>query len=82
MRDNQLFYRTYFKLGYDSRFKIAHYDTRQAERYFNNQYIDYHLEFFKSGFNAVVKKWLNSGCKESPEEIEGIIRSEYQGREV
>ncbi len=82
MRDNQLFYRTYFKLGYDSQFKIAHYDTRQAERYFNNQYIDYHLEFFKSGFNAVVKKWLNSGCKESPEEIEGIIRSEYQGREV
>lgn len=33
-----------------------------------------------SGFNAVVKRWLNGGCKESPEEIEGIIRSEYQGR--
>lgn len=45
-----------------------------------NRHIEYHIEFFKSGFNAVVKKWLAGGCQETPEEMDEIIRSEYQGR--
>ncbi|MGM9566858.1 MAG: TetR/AcrR family transcriptional regulator [Clostridia bacterium] len=80
IRDNQLFYRTYFKLGYDHQFRLHTYDTSQAERYFQNQYIDYHIEFFRCGFNAMVKKWLAGGCKETPEEMEGILRSEYRRR--
>ena len=80
IRDNQLFYRTYFKLGYDSQFQLECYDTRQAQQYFGNQQIEYHVEFFRCGFNAVVKKWLAGGCKETPEEMDAIIRSEYQGR--
>lgn len=116
IRDNQLLYRTYFKLGYDNQFRLggtgslAHressglvpggsgvltpngylnardssltlkYDNRLAEQYFGNRHIEYHIEFFRSGFNAIVKMWLERGCKESPEEIEDIIRSEYQGR--
>lgn len=81
IKENQLFYKTYFKLGYDNNYKILLYDTEQAERYFNNKYIDYHIEFFRQGLNAVVKKWLESGCAETPEEIAEIIQSEYQGRE-
>lgn len=81
IKDNQLFYRTYFKLGYDSQFKVIAYDTQQAQQHFDNQYIDYHIEFFRYGFNAVVKKWLAGGCQEPPEVIDEIIRSEYQGRE-
>lgn len=80
MKDNQLFYATYFKLGYDNRDKIKLYDVHQAEQYFDNRHIDYHLAFFKSGFNAIVKMWLDGGCQESPEEMDAIIRSEYQGR--
>ena len=80
IRDNQLFYRTYFKLGYDNQFKIRYYDVHQAARHFNSQHIDYHIEFFKSGLNAIIKKWLSSGCKETPEEMESIIHSEYRGR--
>ena len=80
IRDNQLHYLTYFKLGYDSRHEIVQYDLQQAQQYFDNQYIQYHIEFFKSGFNAVVKMWIASGCRQTPEEIEEIIRSEYQGR--
>ena len=80
IKDNQLFYRTYFKLGYDNQFKIRYYDVHQAQRHFDNQYIDYHIEFFKSGLNAIIKMWLAGGCKETPEEMEGIINSEYQGR--
>ena len=80
IRDNQLFYRTYFKLGYDNQFKIQYYDIHQAQRHFNNQYVEYRIEFFRSGFNAIVQMWLAGGCRETPEELETIIRSEYQGR--
>lgn len=80
IRDNQLFYRTYFKLGYDNQFKIKYYDVHQAERHFENQHIGYHIEFFRSGLNAIIKMWLADGCRETPEEMDAIIRSEYQGR--
>lgn len=80
IQDNQLFYRTYFKLGYDNQHPIKLYDTHQAQRYFDNQHIAYHIEFFRSGFNAIVKMWLAGGCKETPEEMDEIIHSEYQGR--
>lgn len=80
IKDNQLFYKTYFKLGYDNNYKIILYDTKQAEKYFDNKHIEYHIEFFRHGLNAVVKKWLENDCAESPEEIAEIIQSEYQGR--
>ena len=78
--ENQLFYKTYFKLGYDNQFKIVKYDTKLATNHFDNRFIHYHIEFFKSGFNAIVKMWLNSGCRETPEEMNEIIQSEYKGR--
>jgi AcrR family transcriptional regulator len=80
IRDNQLFYRTYFKLGYDHQYQIQYFDVHQAAQHFANQHIDYHIEFFRSGFNAMIKKWLAGGCKETPEEMDEIIRSEYKGR--
>lgn len=67
-------------LRYDNQQQILLYDTRQAQEDFDNRHIEYHIEFFKSGFNAIVKLWLAGGCKESPEEMDEIIRSEYQGR--
>ncbi len=78
--DNQLFYKTYFKLGYDAKHESFIYDTVRAEKDFNNKHIKYHIEFFRNGFNAIVKLWLNEGCKESPEEMAEIIKSEYMGR--
>ena len=80
IRDNQLFYKTYFKLGYDNNYEIKLYDTHQATEHFDNRFIEYHIEFFKSGFNAIVKMWLAGGCRETPEDMEEIIRSEYKGR--
>ena len=82
IRDNQLFYRTYFKLGYDDQDQIRYYDIHQAQKHFDNKHIDYHIEFFKKGFNAVVKMWLAGGCRETPEEMDEIIRSEYRGRSL
>lgn len=80
IKDNQLLYRTYFKLGYDACFQLKHYDTNQAELHFDNRHIEYHIEFFRSGLNAIIKLWLARGCQETPEEMEKIIRSEYLGR--
>ncbi len=82
MKDNQLFYKTYFKLGYDEQHPVKLYDIHQAAKDFNNKHIDYHIAFFRSGFNAIVKMWLANGCRETPEEMDEIIRSEYQGRKT
>ena len=80
IRDNQLFYKTYFKLGYHHDSGTYQYDVHQAERSFENRYIDYHIEFFRNGFNAIVRRWLDGGCRETPEEMEEILKTEYLGR--
>lgn len=80
IRDNQIFYSTYFKLCYDSSRQAKLYDICQAQTDFDNKFIDYHIEFFRNGFNAIVKSWLQSGCKETPEEMYEILLSEYRIR--
>lgn len=80
IKDNQIFYQTYFKLGYDNNYKIVKYDVRLAKEHFQNRFIEYHMEFFKAGITQIIKLWLQNGCKESPEDMFEIIRSEYQGR--
>lgn len=80
IKDNQLFYRTYFKLGYDEKHQILVYDVARAEKDFGNKNIKYHIEFFRNGINAIIKMWLNGGCMESPEEMAEILEAEYRGR--
>lgn len=82
IQENQLFYRTYFKLGYDDNYKIVAYDTELAKKHFQNRFIAYHMEFFKSGLTKVIKMWLQNGCQETPEDMFEIIQSEYRGREA
>ena len=78
--DNQLFYRIYFKLGYDERHRIYVYDKARAEKDFEGKHMNYHIEFFRNGLNAMIKMWLESGCPETPEEMSEILKSEYRGR--
>ena len=82
IKENQIFYQTYFKLGYDNKYKIIVYDTGLAQAFFKDKFIEYHMEFFKAGITQIIKLWLKNGCKESPEEIFEVIKSEYQGREA
>ena len=76
--DNQLFYKTYFKLTQDNSPTILGYDMEMEKKHFDNKHVEYHIEFFRAGLNAVIKKWLNSGCKETPEEMAEILESEYK----
>ena len=80
IKDNQLFYATYFKLCYDEKHKISLYDPERAEKEHIDRNIKYHIEFFRSGLNTIIKMWLADGCKESPEEMAEILKSEYRGR--
>ena len=80
IKKNQIFYTTYFKLEDISNSLPTQYRVELAEKYYNNKFIDYHIEFFRAGLNAVIKKWLNNGCIETPEEINEIITSEYKNK--
>ena len=79
---NQIFYRTYFKLGYDEKYQILAYDRKLAQKHLDNRFIEYHMEFFKSGLTRIIKLWLQNGCRETPEEMLEILKSEYRGREA
>ena len=80
IKENQIFFKTYFKLEDISISPITQHDTVMAKKYYDNEYIDYHIEFFRAGLNAIIKKWLNNNCKESPEEMVKIITSEYKNK--
>lgn len=76
IKENPIFYKTYFKLNVGDQLRFAAYDIKDAAAYYD-RHVDYHIEFFRHGFNAVIKMWLNRDCAESPEEIIEILRSEY-----
>ena len=78
--ENQLFYKTYFKLCYDDQHLISIYDTKRAAKEHINKNIKYHIEFFRNGLNAIIKLWLAGECQESPEEMAEVLKSEYRGR--
>lgn len=80
IKENQIFYKTYFKLCYDYKHLISIYDPRRAEIEQMSSNIKYHIEFFRNGLNAIIKLWLLNGCKEAPEEMAEVIKQEYRGR--
>ena len=84
IKENQIYYKTLFKLNFDF---MAYYDyhseEKQALKYYGTSTnMDYHIEFFKAGISAIIKKWLLNDCKETPEVINEIIKSEYKGKSL
>lgn len=84
IKENQIFYRTYFKLNMDKNTKISQYeyDIHLAKMIYDDKHIEYHIEFFMAGFNAIIKRWLFNGCEETPEEMNDIIISEYKNKNI
>ena len=80
IKENQIFYKTYFKLCYNDKHLISIYDRKRAEKERIDDNINYHIEFFRNGLNAIIKLWLKNGCKEPPEEMANILKQEYRGR--
>ena len=80
IKENQIFYNTYFKLCYDEKHLISIYDANRAEKEHINSNLKYHIEFFRNGLNAIIKMWLAGGCQESPEDMAEVLKTEYRGR--
>lgn len=80
IKENQIFYNTYFKLCYDEKHLISIYDVKRAEQEHIDSNIKYHIEFFRNGLNAIIKLWLAGGCQESPQEMAEVLKAEYRGR--
>ena len=80
IKENQFFYRTYFKLCYGDKHLISKYDPKRAAQEHISANLKYHIEFFRNGLNAIIKLWLAGGCQESPEEMAEVLKQEYRGR--
>lgn len=80
IKENQLFYKTYFKLCYNDQHLVSIYDVKRAEKEHIDCNLKYHIEFFRNGLNAIIKLWLAGGCQESPEEMAQVLKQEYRGR--
>ena len=80
IKENQIFYKTYFKLCYDEKHLISVYDPKRAEKEQLTDNLKYHIEFFRNGLNAIIKLWLADGCQESPQEMAAVLQREYRGR--
>lgn len=78
--ENQTMFKIYFKLGYDQKEYNDIYNAELANEYFDGKHVKYHIKFFQSGLNAIIKMWLDGGCIETPEEMAKILQSEYKGR--
>ena len=79
IKENQIFYKLYFKLNFDFKTTfIANEPTQIWRRYFEDQStLKYHIEFFSAGITAIIKMWLAEGCPGDPESMSRIILEEY-----
>ncbi len=80
IKENQIFYKTYFKLCSICSERVTVFDEKRAEKELQTKNIKYHIEFFRNGLNAIIMLWLSGGCEESPEEMAEVLKLEYKGR--
>ncbi len=80
IKDNKIYYKLYFKLGFDNFVDGMTLEDSEMIKWYGKVdiYPEYHIAFFKAGLNAIIKKWLSNDCKESPEDINNILISEYK----
>lgn len=85
LADNQILYNTYFRLKPNYQELLSFYDENLAQKFYPGQnkiLIRYHSEFFAAGLEAIIRRWLKNGCRETPEEMTRIIISEYSHRGI
>ena len=79
IKENQIFYQTYFKLGYDNQYKIIAYDTDLARVHFQNKFVAYHMEFFKAGITQTIKLWLKMVAKKARKIYLKLLKANIKG---
>lgn len=76
--ENQIMFQTYFKLDYDKEHIGTYLNSDKIKEGFQGDLLPYHIAFFQNGLNAIIKMWLESGCRETPEEMADFIKREYR----
>lgn len=60
---NQELYFFYFKLGFDQDTDDLFLEHFPPVPYIpQDELLEYHITFFKNGFNSILKRWLEKGC--------------------
>lgn len=63
IKENQLFYKTYFKLCYDDKHLVSIYDTKRVEKEHIDSNLKYHIEFSETGLTPLSKCGLQAVAK-------------------
>lgn len=84
IKENQIFYRIYFKLGFDFRKLFMENGAADIAGMFydDTRLLDYHIVFFEAGVTAIIKKWLDGGCREDPEDMGQVLVDEYRKKNI
>jgi len=83
IKENQTFYKTYFKLNMDLSSSLMYNLEKEALKFNGtSENIDYHIEFFKAGLNSIIKKWINNNCDKSPADMVKILETEYNRKRI
>ena len=69
-------------MGLDLHFQPTVYDKKLTKDFYDEKYIDYHIQYSKAGITAIIKHWINNGCNISPEEMFQILKDEYKSKSV
>lgn len=87
IRDNKDFYRLYFRQGlplniqekfFLSNVPMPSEEVLCARGIESAVQLEYHYVYFHAGIDAILKKWLERDCAETPEEVYEILRTEYR----
>lgn len=83
LKKNKDFYKAYLEtneqtfMEKNDFIKYQNLVLKSSKLNFPQNEIGYHMAFFAGGLKAISKYWLKSNCKESPEMMAEIIKSEY-----
>lgn len=86
IKENKIFYKAYLKYGVESfveremyaKFKIPLLNVAKSQKFIYNEWeLDYQMRFFGGGLKAMCARWLEKDCRETPEQMAKLIRSQY-----
>jgi len=80
IKENRRLYAFYFKLGFDDSYELKLFDLYHADPNIKSEYLDDHIAFFRGGLNELIRRWLESDCQKSPQQMMDILLYEYRGR--
>lgn len=80
--NNKNLYITFFKLREGNKINFKNWNVSLSTKLFDDFFTDYHIEFFESGINGLILKWIETDFILTPNEMNEIIKNEYKSKEL